>query len=84
MKSYIFSVAIEEDSFQDGQKAYHAYCPGLKGCHSWGHTFHEALTNIQEAAELYIEDLIESGETIPVDPAKGVTELETPSVVVNL
>lgn len=84
MKSYIFSVVVEEDNFQDGTPAYHAFCPGLKGCHSWGHTFDEALMNIQEAVQLYVEDLIESGETIPVDPDKGITEKETPSVVVNL
>ena len=64
MKSYIFSVMVEEDAFQNGTPAYHAYCPGLKGCHSWGHTFHEALVNIQEAVQLYVEDLIEAGETV--------------------
>ena len=67
MKSYIFSIVIEEDAFQDGRKAYHAYCPGLKGCHTWGYTYHEALINIQEAVQLYIEDVIEAGEPIPVD-----------------
>ena len=84
MKSYILSVVIEEDAFEDGTRAYHAHCPGLKGCHSWGHTVPEALTNIQDAAELYIDDLLESGEPIPIDPENGVTIRETPSVVVNL
>jgi predicted RNase H-like HicB family nuclease len=83
MKSYIFTIVIEEDAFEDGSKAYHAYCPGLKGCHTWGHTYDEALINIQEAVQLYVEDLIEAGEGIPVDPEKGVTERETTSVVVN-
>ena len=69
MKSYIFSVAIEEDTLEDGGKAYHAYCPGLKGCHTWGHTYEEALMNVQEAVELYIEDLIEAGEAMPVGPS---------------
>ena len=84
MKSYILSVAIEEDMFEDGAKAFHAHFTGLKGCHSWGHTFQEALTNIREAAALYIDGLLESGEEIPTDPENGVTILETPSVVVNL
>jgi predicted RNase H-like HicB family nuclease len=84
MKSYVFSIVIEEDAFEDGRQAYHAYCPGLKGCHTWGYTHDEALVNIQEAVQLYIEDVIESGEPIPVDPEKGVTELDTPSVVVNV
>ena len=84
MKSYIFSVVIEEDTFEDGKKAYHAYCPALKGCHTWGHTSDEALMNIQEAVELYIEDLIDSDDKIPVDPESGAEERNTPSVVINL
>ena len=84
MKSYIFSVVIEEDVFENGSAAYHAHCPGLKGCHTWGHTFEEALTNIQEAVELYVEDLIGAGDSIPVDPEEGVVMRDTPSVVVNV
>jgi len=52
MKSYVFKVIVEEDEFDDGRKAYHAYCPALKGCHTWGHTYQEALANIQEAVSL--------------------------------
>jgi predicted RNase H-like HicB family nuclease len=84
MKSYVFSVVIEEDTFEDGRQAYHAYCPGLKGCHTWGYTYDEALVNIQEAVQLYIEDVLESGESIPVDPEMGITVQDTPSVVVNV
>ncbi len=83
MKSHIFRVVIEEDAFEDERKAYHAFCPSLQGCHTWGHTPEEALTNIQEAVELYVEDLIEAGEPIPVDPAKGAVEWPSPSVVIN-
>ena len=84
MKSYIFSVVSEEDYFPDGGQAYHAFCPALKGCHTWGHTSAEALVNIQEAIELYVEDLLDSGETIQGDPDLGVAERDTPSVVVNV
>ena len=84
MESYIFSVVIEEDYFADGGQAYHAFCPALKGCHTWGHTSAEALVNIQEAIELYVEDLLDSGETIQGDPDLGVAERDTPSVVVNV
>ena len=84
MKSYIFTVTVEEDSFEDGRQAYHAYCPALKGCHTWGHTYEEALANIREAVELYVDDLREAGKTIPVDPEHGALELPTPSVAVNL
>lgn len=53
MKSYIFRVMVEEDVIEEGGKAYHASCPALKGCHTWGHTYAEALTNIREAIKLY-------------------------------
>ena len=84
MKSYIFSVVIEEDAFEDGRKAYHAYCPALKGCRTWGHTADEALMNIQEVVDLYVEDMIDSENPIPVDPENGAEERDTPSVVVNI
>jgi predicted RNase H-like HicB family nuclease len=46
------SVVIEKDDF-----GYFAYCPELEGCHSQGNTFEEAMANIKEAADLYIETL---------------------------
>ena len=84
MRSYIFSVVIEDDRFEDGRKAYHASCPALKGCHTWGHTYEEALANIREAVELYVEDLVESGKSIPVNQAKGTTQRDSPAVAVNV
>ena len=84
MKSYVFKIVVEEDAFEDGRKAYHAYCPALKGCHTWGHTYGEALSNIREAVELYVEDLREAGDPIPIDPDLGALELPTPSVAVNV
>ena len=36
---------------------YYAYCPELKGCHTQGETVEEALDNLREAAELYLETL---------------------------
>jgi predicted RNase H-like HicB family nuclease len=83
MKSYIFPVVVEPDEFEDGRKAFHAFCPALKGCQSWGYTHAEALSNIREAIELYVEDLRESGESIPVDAAYGAVEWPTPAVAVN-
>jgi predicted RNase H-like HicB family nuclease len=60
MKSYVFRVVVEEDTTASGQGAYHAYCPALKGCHTWGRTYDEALANVREAVELYIDDLREA------------------------
>jgi predicted RNase H-like HicB family nuclease len=84
VKTYVFEVVIEKDRFEDGREAYHASCPSLKGCHTWGHTYNEALKNIQEVVELYVEDLIERGERIVVTPEKGVMEVHTPSVAVTV
>ena len=41
--------------------------PSLPGCISQGKTRSEALENIQEAIELYIDSLVEDGEPIPQD-----------------
>jgi len=84
MKSYVFRVVVEEDAIEDGSPAYHAHCPALKGCHTWGHTYQEALANIREAVELYVDDLREAGDPVPVDPDRGALELPTPSVAVNV
>lgn len=36
---------------------YSVTIPALPGCISQGETFEEAISNIKEAAELYLEDL---------------------------
>lgn len=68
MKTYILKVMIEEDQFEDGRMAYHAYCPTLKGAGTWGYTKEEALENIREVVEMTIESMIEHGEPIPEEP----------------
>ncbi len=82
MKSYVFKVVVEPDKFEDGREAWHASCPALKGGHTWGHSREEALVNIREAIDLYVQDLLEAGESIPVD--KDTIELPEPAVVVNV
>lgn len=49
---------IEKD-----ENGYFAYIPELKGCFSQGGTFEEALQNIREAAELYLETMNEEDKT---------------------
>ncbi len=46
------SVVIEKD-----ENGYYAYSPELEGCQSQGATFEEALANVREAVELYLETL---------------------------
>ena len=51
MSRFVLPVVIEKDS--DG---YFAYCSSLQGCYSQGDTFEEALSNIEDAIRLHIED----------------------------
>jgi predicted RNase H-like HicB family nuclease len=46
---------------------YHVYCPALKGCHSEGETEQEAMENIHEALEVYLENLLAHNEPIPCE-----------------
>ena len=52
----ILNALIEKDEF-----GYFAQIPELKGCVTQGKTYEEALSNIQEAAELYVESLQKEG-----------------------
>ena len=45
-----------------------ATVPLLPGCISQGDTREETLTNIREAMDLYIEDMLANGETPPAVP----------------
>lgn len=44
-----------------------AECPSLPGCNTQGQTKEEAIINIKEAIELYIEVLEEDGLPVPDD-----------------
>ena len=46
------SVVIEKD-----EHGFYAWCPELRGCQSQGDTLEEAIANIKEAIELYLETL---------------------------
>ena len=50
-----------------------AQCPSLPPCISQGKTKEEAIANIQEAIELYLEVLLEEGRVIPEDKVETVT-----------
>jgi len=52
--SYKVSIIIEKD-----MHGYYAYCPELKGCQSQGDSFEDAIRNIKEAIELYLETISE-------------------------
>lgn len=39
---------------------WHAFCPELTGCHTFGKTKAEALKHLKDAVMLYMEDEIEN------------------------
>jgi len=79
MKTLIFKVILQEE--EDGR--WSASIPALSGCSSWGYSKQEALDNIQDAAEIYIQDMIDAGEGIP-SSSDTLEIIEEPAVAVAL
>jgi predicted RNase H-like HicB family nuclease len=50
---------------RESDGGYVATVPALPGCVSQGDTRAEVLKNIEEAIEVYLEDVCEAGEPIP-------------------
>jgi len=77
MKSYLFPVVVEPD-----EDVWRAYVPDLeaRGAATWGKTREEALRNIQEVAQMVIEQLLEDGEQLPT----SVTISDRPVVAVTV
>lgn len=61
--------------YQDEDGAWIAEIPSLPGCISEGETRDEALRNVAEAAQVWIEGMKELGQPIPPDP--GTVEVAT-------
>ncbi len=66
-----YRAIIEQD--EDG--VFVVEIPSLPGCISQGNTRSEALKNIKEAIELYLESLNEHGEPIPPSIEEEVVEV---------
>jgi predicted RNase H-like HicB family nuclease len=54
-------VVVEPDDV-----GFHAYCPALKGLHTYGDTEQEASQNARDAAVAYLRTSIKYGDPIPV------------------
>lgn len=79
MKTLVLKVALKEE--EDGR--WSASIPSLPGCSSWGYSRQEALENIKDAAEIYIEDMIAAGEGLPT-PSDEIEVIDEPAVAVSL
>ncbi len=66
-----YRVVIEQD--EDG--AFVAECPSLPGCISQGQTREEALRNIKDAIQGYLESLKKHNEPIPPSLDEEVVEV---------
>jgi predicted RNase H-like HicB family nuclease len=67
-----YTVVLEKE----GDGGYVVSVPALPGCVSQGDTRVEALSNIREAIELYIEDCRAAGDAIPTEAGKEFVEIE--------
>jgi predicted RNase H-like HicB family nuclease len=67
-----YTVVLEQED--DG--GFSASVPALPGCHSQGDTRGEAMANVREAIELYVETLRDAGEPIPTEAGKEFVEIE--------
>jgi predicted RNase H-like HicB family nuclease len=56
----VFKVILEEEE----EGGYSVHCPELPGCHSQGETVEEALANVREAIECYLESLKKDNLTL--------------------
>lgn len=61
---------------QEPDGGYVAHAPALPGCVSQGDTREEALANIREAVQLYIEDCIEAGDPMPKEVGRESIDVE--------
>ncbi len=61
MATHRYTVILDRES--DG--GFHASSPALPGCHSQGDSLDEALQNVREAIEVYLESLTAHNEPLP-------------------
>jgi len=77
MKSYIFRVELMDE----GDGTWSAIIPALPGCAVSGDSVSEALEYLREAAEAYVDVLIEDGRPVPTDDVKS-SAIDGPVVAV--
>jgi predicted RNase H-like HicB family nuclease len=66
-----YTVILEQE--EDG--GYVVSVPVLPGCATQGDTREEALRNVREAIELYIEDCQAAGDAIPVEGGREYVDV---------
>jgi predicted RNase H-like HicB family nuclease len=67
-----YTVVLEQEA--DG--GYVVSVPALPGCVSQADNRAQALTNIREAIELYVDDCRDAGDPVPTEAGKEFIEVE--------
>lgn len=75
--SYTAVIQKEKDD------SYTVSFPALPGCVTCGWSYDETLEMAQEVLELWIEELVESGESLPIEGQSSMTILKTPRPLVR-
>lgn len=68
-----YSLRVVPDEGTFGETLYLASVEELPGCQSHGQTPEEALVNLREAMELYLETLLEDGLEPPEPQQEGIS-----------
>lgn len=58
-------MSIQAVIYQDESGAYCAEVPAFPGCHSCGDTYEEAVANISEAAQLWLDCVNDELKDVP-------------------
>ena len=80
MVAYVFRAELLEED--DGR--WSAWVEVLPGCAVWGYSREEALAALEDGVALYVEDMLECGEEVPVEEiaeGDGVTVTFTVNAV---
>lgn len=70
-----YTVILEREP--DG--GFVAVVPALPGCVTQGDTRDEALANVREAIEVYIEDCLDAGDPVPTEVGREFIEVKVPA-----
>lgn len=70
--TYNYTIIYEAEE----KGGYHAFCPTLPGCHTFGSNIEEARKNLREAISAYLESLLKDGEHIPEEKDLLIGEMK--------
>ena len=86
-KNYFLDVVINKEKLSDGEDVFVILCPSL-GVASQGKNVEEAMENIKEAVELYLEEMPEAYEELEFTrsemPTFSIIEVKRDGKVTNI